>query len=88
MLDIVILAAGKGSRMHSSLPKILHHLAGEPLLGHVIATAQQLIDHHGGRIRVLQVTELSRLIPLLKVLVQKLFINMSNSEQGMHYKSP
>ena len=38
--------------MHSSLPKILHHLAGEPLLGHVIATAQQLIDHHGGRIRV------------------------------------
>jgi len=38
--------------MHSSLPKILHHLAGEPLLGHVISTAQQLIDHHGGRIRV------------------------------------
>ena len=38
--------------MHSSLPKVLHHLAGEPLLGHVIATAQQLIDHHGGRIRV------------------------------------
>ena len=38
--------------MHSSLPKILHHLAGEPLLGHVIATAQQLIDHYGGRIRV------------------------------------
>ena len=38
--------------MLSSLPKILHHLAGEPLLGHVISTAQQLIDRYGGRIHV------------------------------------
>jgi len=42
MLDIVILAAGKGSRMYSSLPKVLHPLAGRPLLQHVLDTAQQL----------------------------------------------
>jgi bifunctional UDP-N-acetylglucosamine pyrophosphorylase/glucosamine-1-phosphate N-acetyltransferase len=38
----VILAAGKGSRMRSTLPKVLHPLAGRPLLAHVLATAQQV----------------------------------------------
>tara|TARA_B100001093_G_scaffold359060_1_gene343665 strand:+ start:10261 stop:11631 length:1371 start_codon:yes stop_codon:yes gene_type:complete len=52
VLNIVVLAAGKGSRMNSSTPKVLHHLAGEPLLGHVVRIAQQLIDQHGGTIRV------------------------------------
>lgn len=42
MLDIVILAAGKGTRMKSSLPKVLHPVAGTPLLQHVINTAAQL----------------------------------------------
>ena len=37
--DIVILAAGKGTRMQSALPKVLHSLAGTPMLGHVIAAA-------------------------------------------------
>ncbi|MEH6589374.1 MAG: bifunctional UDP-N-acetylglucosamine diphosphorylase/glucosamine-1-phosphate N-acetyltransferase GlmU [Halioglobus sp.] len=41
-LEIVILAAGKGSRMKSSLPKVLHTLAGKPLLEHVVMTAQSL----------------------------------------------
>ncbi len=41
-LNIVILAAGKGTRMHSTNPKVLHKLAGQPLLGHVIAAAKQL----------------------------------------------
>jgi bifunctional UDP-N-acetylglucosamine pyrophosphorylase/glucosamine-1-phosphate N-acetyltransferase len=41
-LKIVILAAGEGSRMHSSLPKVLHDLAGQPLLQHVLNTAQAL----------------------------------------------
>jgi len=41
-LHIVILAAGKGSRMHSSLPKVLHHIAGKPLLGHVLDAATTL----------------------------------------------
>lgn len=52
---VIILAAGKGTRMRSSLPKVLQPLAGRPLLGHVIATAKQLnanniitIYGHGG----------------------------------------
>ena len=41
-LHIVILAAGKGSRMRSELPKVLHQIAGKSLLGHVIDSALQL----------------------------------------------
>ena len=56
-LTVVILAAGKGTRMKSSIPKVLHRLAGKPLLGHVIDTARQLqadqicvVYGHGGEI--------------------------------------
>ncbi|MHC5347341.1 bifunctional UDP-N-acetylglucosamine diphosphorylase/glucosamine-1-phosphate N-acetyltransferase GlmU [Metapseudomonas furukawaii] len=41
-LDIVILAAGQGTRMRSALPKVLHPVAGKAMLGHVIDTARQL----------------------------------------------
>jgi len=41
-LDIVIMAAGKGTRMKSSLPKVLHRLAGRSLLQHVLHTAGTL----------------------------------------------
>ena len=41
-IDIVIMAAGKGTRMKSRTPKVLQKLAGRPLLGHVLALAQQL----------------------------------------------
>lgn len=41
-MNIVILAAGMGKRMRSALPKVLHSLAGRPLLSHVIATARAL----------------------------------------------
>ncbi len=42
MLDIVILAAGMGTRMKSSLPKVLHPVAGRPMVQEVLATAQTL----------------------------------------------
>lgn len=41
-LEIVILAAGQGTRMKSPLPKVLHPVAGRPMLEHVITTAQAL----------------------------------------------
>ena len=41
-LEVIILAAGQGKRMKSPLPKVLHVLAGTPLLEHVIRTAQGL----------------------------------------------
>lgn len=54
-LSIVILAAGQGTRMRSALPKVLHPLAGKPLLARVVDTATQLAPRntlivygHGG----------------------------------------
>ena len=54
-MNVVILAAGKGKRMHSDLPKVLHPLAGKPLLAHVIDSARELgaekicvVHGHGG----------------------------------------
>jgi bifunctional UDP-N-acetylglucosamine pyrophosphorylase/glucosamine-1-phosphate N-acetyltransferase len=41
-LEIVILAAGQGTRMRSALPKVLHPIAGNSMLGHVIHSARQL----------------------------------------------
>ena len=41
-LEVVIMAAGKGTRMKSSLPKVLHPVAGKPMVRHVIDTARQL----------------------------------------------
>lgn len=38
---IIILAAGKGVRMHSDLPKVLHRIGGRSMLAHVLATAQE-----------------------------------------------
>lgn len=55
-LDIVILAAGQGTRMRSALPKVLHPVAGNSMLGHVIHSARQLspksihvVIGHGGK---------------------------------------
>jgi len=54
-VNIVILAAGLGKRMHSDRPKVLHQLAGRSLLSHVLETARQLsprvvcvVYGHGG----------------------------------------
>jgi bifunctional UDP-N-acetylglucosamine pyrophosphorylase/glucosamine-1-phosphate N-acetyltransferase len=54
-LEVVVLAAGQGKRMHSALPKVLHRLAGRPLLAHVLDAARALapkritvVHGHGG----------------------------------------
>ncbi|MCP5268035.1 MAG: bifunctional UDP-N-acetylglucosamine diphosphorylase/glucosamine-1-phosphate N-acetyltransferase GlmU [Zoogloeaceae bacterium] len=54
-LNVVILAAGQGKRMHSNLPKVLHSVAGKPLVQHVVDTARSLspvklciVYGHGG----------------------------------------
>ena len=54
-MNIVILAAGKGKRMYSDLPKVLHPIAGKPMLAHVVDTARKLdakricvVYGHGG----------------------------------------
>ena len=41
-LEVIILAAGKGTRMYSQKPKVLHTLGGKPMLAHVIAAARKL----------------------------------------------
>lgn len=41
-LEVIILAAGQGTRMRSPLPKVLHRVAARPMLQHVVETAQQL----------------------------------------------
>ncbi len=41
-MSVVILAAGKGTRMYSDLPKVLHTLAGKPMVQHVIDAANDL----------------------------------------------
>ena len=42
LLEIIVLAAGQGTRMSSTFPKVLHRLAGRPLLAHVLDAASQL----------------------------------------------
>jgi len=41
-LDVIVLAAGQGKRMRSDLPKVLHPIAGRPLLAHVLDAARAL----------------------------------------------
>ena len=44
-LTAIILAAGKGKRMCSALPKVLHCVGGQPMLAHVLQTARQANAH-------------------------------------------
>ena len=43
-LAVVILAAGQGTRMNSSIPKILHEVGGRPMVSHVFESASQAAD--------------------------------------------
>ena len=45
-LDVVILAAGKGTRMNSNLPKVMHKIAGKPMIEHVVDCASSLGTEH------------------------------------------
>jgi bifunctional UDP-N-acetylglucosamine pyrophosphorylase / glucosamine-1-phosphate N-acetyltransferase len=45
-LSAIILAAGKGTRMYSNIPKVLHKIGSKPMLQHVIDTVQQLNTNH------------------------------------------
>lgn len=63
-LHVVILAAGKGTRMRSSLPKVLHPVAGKPMVSHVIDTSKQLgaekihlVYGHGGEMMQQRITD-------------------------------
>jgi len=56
LLEVIILAAGKGTRMRSDLPKVLHRIGGRPMLAHVLSTAHRLeanrvhvVYGHGGK---------------------------------------
>ena len=58
-VEVIILAAGKGTRMRSELPKVLHTIAGKPMLAHVIDTVDKIgaekihvvIGHGAERVR-------------------------------------
>ena len=58
-LEIIVLAAGQGTRMRSKLPKVLHDLGGRPLLSHVLRSVRSLdpqrihvvIGHAGSQVR-------------------------------------
>lgn len=45
-LAVVVLAAGQGTRMRSATPKVLHHISGRTLIGHVLTTARELAPEH------------------------------------------
>ncbi len=67
-LNVVILAAGQGKRMYSDLPKVLHPIAGQPMLVHVLDTARSLgaekicvVYGHGGE-RVPETLETSDVV--------------------------
>ncbi|MBT5556977.1 MAG: NTP transferase domain-containing protein, partial [Halieaceae bacterium] len=42
MLEVIVLAAGRGTRMRSALPKVLHPIGKKPMVSHVIDTAREL----------------------------------------------
>lgn len=63
-LAVITLAAGKGSRMKSDLPKVLHKLAGKPMLAHVLSSSAQLnnakqhvVIGHGAELVQQQITD-------------------------------
>lgn len=78
-LEVIVLAAGMGKRMHSSLPKVLHAVAAQPMLFHVIKTAATLgpqaihvvLGHGGDKVEAALQQLSPELQSLVKVCYQK-----------------
>src|SRR5690606_34249930 len=72
---VVVLAAGEGTRMRSSIPKVLHELAGRSLVGHAVAAAQELKPDHLsvviGHGRDLVAAHLDEVAPTASTVVQE-----------------
>jgi bifunctional UDP-N-acetylglucosamine pyrophosphorylase / glucosamine-1-phosphate N-acetyltransferase len=71
---VVILAAGEGTRMKSSLPKVLHPICGRPMIGHVVAAARDLHPEElivvVGHLRDQVVTALAEFAPEARTVIQ------------------
>jgi len=90
-INVVILAAGQGKRMHSDRPKVLHQLAGKPMLAHVLATARALkpgricvVYGHGGE----QVPDAMRADDLILVRQAKQLGTGHALKQALPYLDP
>jgi bifunctional UDP-N-acetylglucosamine pyrophosphorylase/glucosamine-1-phosphate N-acetyltransferase len=77
-LDVVIMAAGKGTRMKSALPKVLQRLGGKPLLQHVVETAAELkarsvvvITGHQSEVVVNALTSMNHLLIAINNIAEK-----------------
>ena len=72
---IVILAAGKGTRMKSRRPKVLHAVAGQPMLHHVLATARTLLPEHLVIVLGPDMDEISNslraVVPMAEIVIQQ-----------------
>ncbi len=68
---IVILAAGKGTRMKSRAPKVMHAIAGEPLLHHVVASARSLAPERLILVLGPDMEDVARSVPAVEIAIQQ-----------------
>ena len=76
-ISIVILAAGKGSRMKSTTPKVLHSISGKSMLSHAIDAGQKLSDD----ITVVLYHQASRVQEAIEAEYENIHFHMQDAEQ-------
>jgi len=76
-ISIVILAAGKGSRMKSTTPKVLHEISGKPMLSHAIDAAQKISDD----ITVVLYHQATRVQEAIELEYENINFHMQDAEQ-------